>query len=317
MKRRLLGRTGLSISEIGFGGVEIGIPYGIGVEAKAEMPVANQSVQILKKAVELGMNFFDTARLYGDSERLLGIALKDVREQVVIATKCVHFRDTNGVIPEYDSLLQIINDSLNKSLSTLQTNYIDIFMVHYADMEILQNEDVCKIFSDLKNEGKVRHIGVSVYKAEESLYAVRSGIWDVIQLPFNLLDQSHSICFEEAKERGVGIIVRSVLMRGLLTDKVFKMDEALVEVKQNIEKYRKIAKKYFRNFPEYATKFALKYSEVSSVLVGIDKEEYLMASVSSTIGDDLSESVFEVSKKLAYPNPEMLNLAEWDKRGWL
>lgn len=312
-----MGSTGLSVSEIAFGGVEIGMPYGIGADGKENMPDESVAVELLWKALDLGINFFDTARLYGESERLMGKAFKGMREQVVLATKCTHFKDENGQIPAYGKLKDIVNHSLDESLEALQTDYLDIFMVHYADMDILSNADVARIFSDVKESGKVKYIGVSVYKPEESLRAVEAGVWDVIQLPFNLMDQSHKICFGKAKERGVGIIVRSVLMRGLLTDRVFNMDEALSDVAKHIEHYREIALKNFGSFPEYATKFALKHPEVSSVLVGIDKEEYLQASIANLSGKVLSEELFEQSKDLAYPEPANLNLAEWDRKGWL
>lgn len=317
MIRRVLGRTGLSVSEVAFGGVEIGMPYGIGDKGNHHMPDEELAVKLLRTAVALGINFFDTARLYGESERLMGIAFAGIREQVVLATKCQHFKDEHGNIPVYDELEKIVHHSLKQSLEALQTDYVDIFMVHYADIDILQNKDVVRIFSDLKLKGKVKNIGISVYKAEESLFAVESGVWDVIQLPFNLMDQSHSICFRKAQEKGIGIIVRSVLMRGLLTDRIFNMNGALLEVSSHIEKYRDIANRTFNSFPEYATKFVLKHKEVSSVLVGIDKEDYLLASIDNLQGETLSEDLFGLSRELAYPYPEFLNLAEWDRKGWL
>ncbi len=314
MKRRILGRTGLSVSEIAFGGVEIGMPYGLGPH---DMPDEASAIRLLQKAVELGVNFFDTARHYGESERLMGQAFQGIREHIVLATKCVHFKGENGDIPSYKQLKEIVRNSLEVSLNNLKTDYLDLFMVHYADMDILQNEDVTRIFLELKQEGHVKNIGISVYKAEETTKAIECAIWDAIQLPFNLMDQSHGDWFREAAEKGIGIIVRSVLMRGMLTERKFKMNEALKDVEQHVEAYRTIAKAHFNNFPEYATKFALKHAEVSSVLVGIDKEEYLYASLHNLEGDELSDTLFAQSKRMQYPDPSFLNLAEWDKKGWL
>jgi len=314
MKTRILGRTGLSVSEIAFGGVEIGMPYGLGAH---DMPDEASAIRLLQKAVELGVNFFDTARHYGESERLMGLAFEGVRDQIVIATKCVYFKDEKGNIPPYSQLKDIVVDSLETSLSNLKTDYVDIFMVHYADMDILQNKDVARIFSEIQQEGRVKNIGVSVYKVEETAKAIQAGIWDAIQLPFNLMDQSHGVCFQDAAEKGIGIIVRSVLMRGMLTERKFKMHEALKEVENHIEDYRSLAATHFNNFPEYATKFALKFPQVSSVLVGIDKEEYLFASLRNLEGQELSDELFTQSKRMQYPNPSFLNLAEWDRKGWL
>lgn len=314
MKKRILGRTGLSVSEIAFGGVEIGMPYGLGAH---EMPDEAAAIQLLQKAVELGINFFDTARHYGESERLMGLAFQGIRDQVILATKCVHFKDDKGNIPAYRELKTIVHESLKISLKNLKTDYVDLFMVHYADMDILQNEDVVRVFSEIQGEGYVKNIGVSVYKVEETAKAVQSGVWDVIQLPFNLMDQSHGDCFQDANEKGVGIIVRSVLMRGMLTERKFKMNEALKDVEHHLEAYRAVAKTHFGDFPEYATKFALKHPQVSSVLVGIDKEEYLHASLRNIKGRGISDELFIQSQKMQYPDPSFLNLAEWDKKGWL
>lgn len=314
MKKRMLGRTGLSISEIAFGGVEIGMPYGLGAH---EMPDEASAIQLLQKAVESGINFFDTARHYGESERLMGEAFQGIRDQVVLATKCVHLKDEEGNIPVYSELKDIIEKSLDLSLKNLKTDYIDLFMVHYADMDILQNEDVVRVFSEIQDEGHVKNIGVSVYKVEETAKAIQSGIWDAVQLPFNLMDQSHGNCFQDASEKGVGIIVRSVLMRGMLTERKFKMHEALKEVDNHLEAYRTIAETHFRNFPEYATKFALKHPQVSSVLIGIDKEAYLYASIQNLEDKEFPAELFEESKQMKYPDPSFLNLAEWDRKGWL
>lgn len=314
MNKRTLGRTGLSVSEIAFGGVEIGMPYGLGAHS---MPAEGAAIRLLQKAVELGINFFDTARLYGESERLMGEAFQGIRKELVIATKCAHFKDESGNIPPYQELKDRIAGSLELSLGNLKTDYVDLFMVHYADIETLQHEDVARIFLNLKEEGRVKHIGVSVYKEQETAEAIKSGVWDAIQLPFNLMDQSHGNCFEEANKSGIGLIIRSVLMRGMLTERHFKMNEALKNVEHHLQAYRAVAKEHFGSFPEYATKFALKHQEVSSVLVGIDKEEYLHASLQSLEGTELSADLFMQSKNMQYPDPSFLNLAEWDRKGWL
>lgn len=314
MDKRILGRTGLSVSEIAFGGVEIGMPYGLGAQ---DRPRDDDAVRLLQQAVARGVNFFDTARHYGESERLMGEAFAGIRKEVVIATKCVHLRDADGTIPPYTALKDLVHKSLDTSLQNLKTDYIDLFMVHYADMEILDNDEVSQVFSDLLGNGAVRHIGVSVYKAEETARALHAGIWSAIQLPFNLMDQSHAAHFDEAHERGVGIIVRSVLMRGMLTEKRFQLHPELHDVQKHLEAYRRIALENFKTFPEYATKFALKHPQVSSVLVGIDKEEYLLASLRNATGTQFTTELLEQAQQLQFPDPAFLNLAEWDKKGWL
>src|SRR5690606_18932773 len=91
MFKRKLGNTGLMVSEIAFGGVEIGMPYGIGIQGEKDMLSEKQAITLLHTATDMGVNFFDTARMYGNSETLMGKAFRDRRKEVIIATKCFHF----------------------------------------------------------------------------------------------------------------------------------------------------------------------------------------------------------------------------------
>jgi len=317
MRTKQLGRTDLLVSEIAFGGVEIGVPYGIGVKDESDMLSEREAIALLHRAVDEGINFYDTARLYGDSERIMGLAFKDRREHVVLASKCRHLRQANGLLVPFAGLERYIRGSLQESLEALQTDYIDLYMVHYADAEILHTEEVEMIFSALKEEGLVRAIGVSVYQAEETEQALESGIWDAIQLPFNLMDQAHGVHFEKAYSRGVGIIVRSVLMRGMLTDCMEKLHPALYAVEQHIRSYRALMTDRFSSLPQFATRFALSHDVVSSVLVGIDKQQYLEEAIASAQGPHFDKDLLRQVQSMGYPQPEFLNLAEWDKNGWL
>lgn len=316
MKTRKLGKTGIEVSEIAFGGVEIGIPYGIGVNSKADMLSRYKAIELLHEALEKGINFFDTARLYGESESIMGEAFHDRRNKVILSTKCKHFKDDKGCIPSYDLLKNIIETSLKESLGYLKTNYVDVFMLHQADLEVLNNEDVKEIFTKLKDSGKVRAIGASTYSTEETKKAIEKG-WDVIQLSFNLMDQRQGQNFQYAKDNGVGIVIRSVLMKGLLSDKGRGLHPALQDVENHIKKYHGILTDDIKEISTLATKFALSFNEVSSVLVGIDRPEYLDKALFAVLGKLLDQTALSKAKDLAYPDPEFLDLPKWDRMGWL
>ena len=168
MNQRLLGHTGINVSEIAFGGVEIGVPYGIGVKTPADMISESEAIYLLHEAINRGINLYDTARLYGTSEAIMGQAFQDRRDRVIICTKCQHFRDRDGHLPPSDRLIRIIKDSLKDSLKELKTDYIDVYMLHQADAGILENEMIAKIFVTLKNEGIIRATGVSTYALDET-----------------------------------------------------------------------------------------------------------------------------------------------------
>lgn len=314
MKKRTLGNTGLEVSEVAFGGVEIGMPYGIG---HGEMPSESESIELLLSAVDRGINFFDTARMYGKSEEIMGKAFDGRRSNIVIASKCRHFRDATGALPPDRELRQFVQTSIEESLRALRTDYLDVFMLHQADTGILAHPIIAETFAELKQKGLIRATGASVYTPEETQLAVASGDWDVLQIPFNLLNQSHGKYFPQAQERGVGIVVRSVLLKGLLSDRGKNLHPALQEVEHFINKYRQFTNNVYPDLPTLATRFALSSGEVSSVLVGIDKMEYLESALNIAHYPDLPDNLKADLTRLAYPDPDFLNLHHWDKMGWL
>jgi aryl-alcohol dehydrogenase-like predicted oxidoreductase len=317
MKTRKLGSTGIEVSEIAFGGVEIGIPYGIGVHDQADMLSEKSAIELLHTAIDEGINFFDTARLYGESERIMGNAFKDRRHEVVLCSKCTHIRDEKGKILAYPALKKTIEDSLQESLKMLQTDHLDVFMLHQADLEILENDFVSQIVTDLKTKGIINATGVSVYVPEETKKAIEKGAWDVVQLPFNLMDQRQKDHFDLAAEKGVAIVIRSVLMKGLLSDRGKNLHPALAAVESFIQNYQQLLGPDAQNLPSLATKFALSFDAVAAVLVGIDKLDYLYQSIQSANGNPLDPQTVKKGKQLSYPEPDFLNLANWHKMGWL
>ena len=317
MQKRVLGRTGIEVSEVSFGTVSLGLPYGIGISGKEDMISEKEAVELLRSALDKGINFFDTARTYGCSEERIGRAFRNRREDVIIATKCAHLYDDKKQLPQDSVLKRIIDTSLNESLSALQTDYIDIYMMHNADLNILSNETIAKVFSEYKQKGTARAIGVSTYSVAETKKAIESGIWDVVQLAYNLMDQSQGELFRLAQQNGIGIVVRSVLFKGILTDRGRNLHRQLKVVQKHRELYNELLSEDIPTLSDLATKFVLSHKEISSVLVGIDKSEYLESALAVADGNYLNEETLNKAKQLAYPQPEFLDLPMWDKKGWL
>ncbi|WP_343703761.1 aldo/keto reductase [Chitinophaga sp.] len=315
MEKRSLGKTGIRVSEVAFGGVEIGMPYGIGVSGREHMLPENEAVRLLHAAIDGGINFFDTARLYGNSEEIMGRAFQDRRGEVVLATKCRHVHGADGVLPPYNELKEIVEASLQESLQALQTDYVDVFMLHQASAAILASEDIARIFTQLKQRGLCRATGISTYHVEETEAAVQSGVWDVVQLPFNLMDQRQEACFDKAEAAGTGIVVRSVLLKGVLSGRGEGLHPALKEVEAHVQRYGTLAGEL--PLAEFAVKFALSFSKVAAVLIGIDKPEYLNATLHTANGRYLSDELLAAARALAFPDPEFLDLPAWDRNGWL
>lgn len=312
MKKRELGNTGIKVSEVAFGGVGIGIPY-----AGQPMPTELNSIRLLHEALDNGINFYDTARMYGKSEELIGKAFEGKRDQVVLNTKCVHFLDESGNVPPRKELHEKINKSLEESLKALQTDYIDVYMLHQSTLKILRNEDVIEIFTGLKKKGKVRAVGTSTYHPEETGICINKGIWDVVQVPFNLMDQRQRQFFQLADDRGVGLIIRSVLFRGMLTGRPLRFHKELVKVAEHIDGYNSMIGKNIPDLITMATKFVLSYPSVSSVLVGMDQIEHLIKALQMADGKYFAPEIMNELEEMAFPEPEFLNLHQWDKNGWL
>jgi aryl-alcohol dehydrogenase-like predicted oxidoreductase len=317
MLKRRLGKTGIEVSEVAFGCVEIGMPYGIGVEGPEDMLTEKEAIELLNLAVDSGINFFDTARMYGKSEDIIGKAFKNRRHEVVIATKCVHLLDGQGKLPPKGKIKGIIKKSLLDSLKKLQTDHVDLFMLHQATPEILDEEEIFNTFAQLKEKGLFRATGVSSYTTEVSKKAINSGFWNMLQLPFNLMDQRQGELFKEAEKKGVGIVVRSVLLKGLLSDKGVNLHPALSKVEKHIANYNKLLDGHYYNLPALATKFALSFPEVSAVLIGIDKKKYLEEALGTVDGVYLDKETLKQLGEMAYPDPEFINLPYWDKMNWL
>ncbi|MBM7660123.1 aryl-alcohol dehydrogenase-like predicted oxidoreductase [Bacillus mesophilus] len=211
MKYRKLGKTDLSVSELSFGTWAIGGAWG---KVNDE-----ESLKGLQVAMEAGVNFFDTADVYGDghSEELLAKATKGKEDQIHIATKFCRMGDIHD--PTTYSK-EKVREYCEASLKRLKRDAIDLYQVHCPPFEIIKQGDVFEVLEDLIKEGKIKYYGVSVETVEEGLYVVNETKASAIQVIFNMLRQKPlEQLLPYASEKGVGILVRLPLASGLLTGK--------------------------------------------------------------------------------------------------
>jgi aryl-alcohol dehydrogenase-like predicted oxidoreductase len=290
VRTRVLGRTGLEVSEIGFGAVEIGIEYGLGTEGK-RMPSEEEAIRLVKSAVDKGINLFDTARAYGESERRLGLALKGIRDNIVIGTKVqLHGKEGKN---HKDTIIA----SVHKSLETLNTHYIDILQMHDAGEEDLLDSDIHDAIQELKKEGKIRFCGISTYSPEIAVSAVESDLWDVVQVAYSALyrEMAEKV-FPLCAQRNVGIITRSAFFKGLLTPKGKLAQGYLKSIyEEKVRPIELIADDKGSNIAQIALRFALSSSKVSSVLIGIARENELLEGITAAdIGALPAETIKQI-----------------------
>ncbi len=304
MKYRDFGNTGIKVSEIGFGCW----PIGGNSHGNSYGPTTDKcSIDAVNKAIELGLNFFDTADVYGKghSEELLGKALRGKRDRVVLATKVgADFYQGTGFqtfTPDY------IKFALEKSLTRLNTDYIDVYQLHNPPMKLISKEETYSTLRDLKKEGKIRAFGVSVFTPVEGITAINVGQPDCIQITYNIFScRAEEQLLPRAFEVGCAIIAREPLANGFLTGKYdtapkfaagdFRKNWPLEYIQARSDAARKLAF-LDRNGSQSLTQAALKYplldQAISTVIVGMKDpemvEENLAAADSALTADEIKQ----------------------------
>ncbi|TKA10357.1 aldo/keto reductase [Actinacidiphila oryziradicis] len=220
MRYRELGRSGLSVSEIGYGAWGIGESGWVGA-------TEDESVRALHRAVDLGVNFIDTARGYGESERIVGRVVRErTGDEVYVATKVPPKGGAwapDGLDPAVTFPGAHIRDSLETSLRTSGLDHFDVLQFHVWSDEWVGRGDWLETIAELKQEGKIRLFGVSIndHQPDNALALVRSGVVDTVQVIYNIFDQAPADALLPAcQEHGVGVIVRVALDEGGLTGRI-------------------------------------------------------------------------------------------------
>jgi Predicted oxidoreductases (related to aryl-alcohol dehydrogenases) len=285
MQYRVLGKTGIKVSEVGFGAWAIGGAMDVGgVPVGWSNTSDDESLAAIRRARDLGVNFFDTADIYGygRSESLLGIVLSRKRSDVVIATKVGNVRASGGQHRK-DFSKQHIFYAIDGSLKRLRTDYVDLYQVHNPTLADLRREEIQEAMEMLQETGKIRFWGVSVTLPEEGLEIIRNGWGHTLQVLYNVLNQAPADdLFPLAKQRGYGIIARVPLASGLLTGKFhanssfpstdvrqnFLTPRRLQEVLERVDEVKGIIGGSAKTLAEGALGFVLANDAVATVIPG-------------------------------------------------
>ncbi len=215
MKFRALGRTGWKVSEVSFGAWAIGGAWG---DVSDE-----ESLAALNQAIDSGINFLDTADVYGDgrSERLIAQLKKSRKEEIIVATKAGR-KLPKQTVEGYSRAN--LTEWVDTNLRNLGTDALDLLQLHCPPTDAFYHPEIFAILDDLVQQGKVRYYGVSVERVEEALKAIEYPNVQTVQIIFNCFRQRPAdLFFAQAKLKQVGILARVPLASGLLTGK-FKAD---------------------------------------------------------------------------------------------
>ncbi len=296
MRYRSLGRTGIEVSEIGYGAWGVGGVQWLGGRD-------DESLKSLRRAIELGLNFIDTALAYGDghSERLVGQVVRDSETRVYVATKVPPKNQLwparpgigLGQVFPYDYVIR----STEQSLKNLGAEAVDLQQFHVWNKEWIASDEWRRAFEDLKKSGKVRFVGVSIndHDPDSALELIDTGLIDTVQVIYNIFDQSpERNLFPRCLQKNIGVIVRVPFDEGSLTGSVREDTEfpkgdfrefyfrggRKKEVVRHVDSLKKDLDGVPGSLPEIALQFCMSQSAVSTVIPGMRR----LRNVESNLG---------------------------------
>lgn len=309
MNYRPYGKSGKMVSEIGFGA------WQLGNDKDWNGPKYDESIRLVRKAFELGCNFFDTAPNYGEgrSELILGEALKVFdREKIVINTKVGHVPGVeNGFDPD------VIQQTIENSLKKLQTDYLDSVILHNPPLEFLDQKSAqFKVLEKMKSEGIIKAYGASLDYSHEVNKLIENTDSEVVEILFNIFFQDVRKSFDKLHEKKYAVIVKVPLDSGWLTGKYNKNSRfndirsrwSIKDIERRaelVEKVKKI-KDEKTSMVHEALSFILSYDAISTIAVGVKNEEQLIENLkASEIKMDMEKLKMyeELYDKEIAPNP--------------
>jgi aryl-alcohol dehydrogenase-like predicted oxidoreductase len=309
MRYRLLGRTGIEVSEIGYGAWGIGGTQWLGGN-DAESQAA------LRRAIELGVNFIDTALAYGEghSEQLVGRIVREAPGKVYVATKIPPKNQLwparAGIGIEEVFPHGYVLECTNQSLRNLKTDTLDLQQLHVWNPEWIASDEWRRAFEDLRKSGKVRAIGVSIndHQPDSALELIRTGLIDTVQVIYNIFDQSpERSLFPLCQEKGIGVLARVPLDEGALTGAIredtrydsrdfrafYFRDDRKKQVVERVSALAETTKSVPGSLPEIALRFCLSHPAVSSVIPGMRKVRNVESSCSVSDAGPLDVATIE------------------------
>jgi aryl-alcohol dehydrogenase-like predicted oxidoreductase len=287
MQYQQLGRSGLNISRIGFGCMSLSSDR------------EEESIEIIHRAIDLGINYFDTADLYdkGLNEILVGKALRSKRKKVILATKVGNQWRADGSGWDWNPRKEYILKAVEESLRRLQTDHIDLYQSHGGTIDDPIDE-VIEAFELLQQQGKIRYYGISSIRPNVIREYVKRSTIVSVMMQYSLADRRpEETILDLLKQNSIGVLSRGALAQGLLVNKAAKeylghSKEAIVEatqVKQGITTY---------TAAQTAVQFVLQQSAITSAIVGMSRIEQLIEVAATADKATLSTADIEMLKKI-------------------
>ncbi len=303
---------GLKISRLCLGTVQLGKEYGIA--NKVGKPSISTAFSIMERAIGRGINVFDTAANYGESEAIIGklIQEKKIRDFFVISK-----------IPKVPTLIRteqdvkaFINQQLDHSLVSLNLKELPFCLLH-GSSDLIEHEGILiRILEELKTEGKVRHLGISVYTEEEVRSFLKYEELDVIQVPFNIFDQKllHNGLLRKIHEKKAFIMARSVFLQGLFFLNPQDVKNRIPGAVEPLKKLRDLADKTGISIESLALGYVKSIPEISTILFGAETPDQVTQNIDTfnnvNLPIDLTNAIRDIFQNIPI---EVTNPSLWSK----
>ena len=292
LEKRKLGKTGLDVTVLGFGAMEL---RGPGSAIRNGRPVdPSQAEKVLNSALDGGINFIDTCIDYGGSEELIGKYISHRRQEYFLASKCGCNVDTKageaGTVERHIFTRQNIVDGVDLSLRRLKTDYLDLLQFHGAPPPELR-EEANQALADLKKEGQTRFIGVSDVLPQVS-ELLNLGVFDTFQFPYSAMEREHEAFMSQAAKSGVGTIIRGGIARGepghgLADPERWATWEAakLGQILDGMDQF------------EFLLRYTISHSDLNTTLIGTLDPEHAAKNISAAAKGPLPVSTYEEANR--------------------
>ncbi len=293
------------MAELCLGTAQLGMKYGINNKVGK---LRKESVfEILDTAIDNHIMIWDTASIYGEAEELIGEYLADHGDVAgnvrIISKQC---QSLKGL--DYKASEKCIHEELQQSLRKLNRQVLDGYLLHsYREID---NYDTVRILCELKEEGLVQKIGVSVYEIDEAEKALKEGLIDYLQMPCSIFDQRGltSGVFQKAKEQGVTVFTRSAFLQGVLVMEDAEVPEYLAEIKPYIAKFNQIVSEHNIEKRHAVLKYILSQNLIDYMVFGVETKEQLLKIIDEQYTDPLTEEIIMEIQRHFYSIDEKLIL---------
>lgn len=305
MELRRLGRTALDVPAIGLGCVELGIEYGA-PGSTMPPPDEDAAVRFVQNALELGVTLLDTAPAYGRSETIVGRAIAGQRDRAILVTKVEVPVDGDG-----PAVARHVDESVRRSLAALRTDHVDVLLLHSPPANQLRDPFAVEAVRQQQELGRTRFVGASTYGAETAAAAVAGALHDVVQVELSPLDRRLVGTIGQALKAGVGVIARSVLLKGVLTSRAHALPDSLGPLRDAALELARLAADASLTLPELAYRFVLGSTDVSTALVGTSSLAELQSVVAAVDRGPLPAPLVTALERIEIADRRLLDPRTW------